>query len=159
MKICGCFALITFKKIPNDEVLRDDRIREKTEEGFQEYKVFHDADPIRSYTDMSLYGRLFCQFIALCYEEFLSRRIREAKAELSQIIATGVHSGTLGGKNLEAEIELLRWLNSMTIKEIFDQLDAYKDSELTIKASDNKRMGSALKRDSMFFELLGMKNE
>ena len=157
ISLCGCFALFSFKKIPNDEALREYRIREKTEESFKLDKVFNDANSTRSHNVVSLDGRLFCQFVALCYEEFLYQRLRDAKEEQSKKIEDGVSSGTLTGQALEAELGLLRWLNSTSVKKMFNQLDAYKDLELTVGTAKTKRKDSTLNRDAMFFKLLGIK--
>ena len=137
-----------FKKIPNDEALREYRIREKTEESFKLDKVFNDANSTRSHNVVSLDGRLFCQFVALCYEEFLYQRLRDAKEEQSKKIEDGVSSGTLTGQALEAELGLLRWLDSTSVKKMFNQLDAYKDLELTVGAAKSKRKDSILNMDT-----------
>ncbi len=159
LSLCGCFVIFSFKKMPNDEVLREYRMRERTEASFQIDKVFRDADTACLHADVSLDGRLFCQFVSLCYEAFLDQQLRDARARQSKIIADGVAAGTLTGQALEAEIELFRWLNSTSIKEIFHQLDAYKNLDLTLEPDKRERKDPTQNRDAMFFHLLGITSQ
>lgn len=156
LSLCGCYAAFGFKKMSNDEVLREYRMRERTEESFQIDRVFPDADTACLYEDVSLDGRLFCQFVGLCYEAFLAQRLRDAKAQQSKKREDGVSSGALTGQALEAEMELSRWLNSTSVKELFRQLDAYKNLDPTLEMDQRGEKDPTRNRDTMFFQLLGI---
>ncbi len=97
------------------EALENYMLREKTEECFRIDKQYNDAARTRSKKTFALEGRLFCQFVAMGYEQFLYGRIRHMKSILAIKTKYPTHDTS---KNLEVEKALLNWLNKMSLSKI-----------------------------------------
>ncbi len=116
----GCFVLITASPIDTFETLQKFRQREKVEEFYRLDKQNFDGNRTRVWYPDSLNGRFFCQFVALCYHEYLRRAIKDMKKGLA--IPNGEHAHDLK-ENMKAEKKLLGWLDKMSIALLFDWFD------------------------------------
>ena len=93
-----------------------------------------DSTRPRVWEATTLRGRMFAQFVALCYYEYLSNAIRNMKTLLGKTNGDPVH-GT--ATNLTAEKRLKSWLDNSPIYLIlqwFDTVESVKvSSKLTSK--------------------------
>ena len=81
-KHLGYFALVSNCEKDPFECLRKYRKRETIESFFESMKRRADGTRVRVWDTDTLRGRLFVQFIALCYYEYLSNEIRNMKKSL-----------------------------------------------------------------------------
>ena len=81
-KYHGYFALVSNKEKDPFECLRKYRKRETIESFFESEKQRADGTRARVWYTDTLRGRMFVQFISLCYYEYFSEEIRKLKAVL-----------------------------------------------------------------------------
>jgi transposase len=86
----GFFALVSNSEKDTFECLRKYRKRETIESFFESMKQRADGTRVRVWDTDTLRGRMFAQFVALCYYEYLSDEIRNMKKLL------GVKNGDPG---------------------------------------------------------------
>lgn len=85
-KYHGYFALVSNKEKDPFECLRKYRKRETIESFFESEKQRADGTRARVWYTDTLRGRMFVQFISLCYYEYFSEEIHELKAVLDSEI-------------------------------------------------------------------------
>lgn len=83
MKHYGQFCPVSNSRMDTFEALDSYMLREKTEEYYRIDKQYNDALRTRSKGTFALEGRLFCQFVAMGYEQFPYGRIRNMKLMLA----------------------------------------------------------------------------
>ena len=134
------------------------RLREKIEEAFKDTKNRFDGHRTRVWSDDTLQGRLFCQFVGLSYLYFIRSRFEQVVDKLEEIVTTRCRDAI---KIKEDEFKqyqgLLKWIKQHTIQQILEWLDCVERT--TFINSSGRSVGSisgATKRDSLFFELLGV---
>ncbi len=152
-KYNGVFVLVSNKEKDTFEALRKFRKREWIEDFFEEYKQRIGGKKHRVWDDLTLDGKKLVQFVALCYYEYFSRRIRELKAEL------GVKNGNREHDlktNLDKEKALKNWLDNTSIQEIFDWFDAVEKIDVTPPYAKQAWTAEVIARDKMFLEKLGV---
>lgn len=149
----GFFALVSNKEKETFECLRKYRKRETIESFFETEKQHADGTRIRVWDTDTLRGRMFVQFIALCYYEYYSNEIHRLKQLLGEPDGSAGHD-TKG--NFDAEKELKSWLQNTPI---YLQLQWFDTVETTTVSSElrNKRWSTEVTaRDSMFLDKLGI---
>ena len=77
------FALVSNCEKDSFECLRKYRRRGTIEFFFESGKQRTDGNRTRVWTSDALMGRMFVQFVALCYYEYLSEQIQEMKLTLA----------------------------------------------------------------------------
>ena len=149
-KYFGHFTLISNTPLGVFEALEYYRMRERIEELFQSEKENVDGRRPRLWYPDALRGRMFVQFVALCYRCFIVKKIKTVKAML------GEDDGKKTARQLELERKLLNWLNQRSLAQIFDWFDCLE--ETTVKTDVGVRRWSAesVARDRLFLELLGV---
>lgn len=153
MKYYGQFCLVSNKRMDTFEALDNYMLREKTEECFRVDKQYNDAVRTRSKGTFALEGRLFCQFVAMGYEQFLYDRIRHMKSILAIKTKDPVHDTS---KNLKAEKALLNWLNKMTLVKILDWFDVRQETTVDTKFGKKRWKTEIIERDKLFLKYLGV---
>ena len=103
--------------------------------------------------DLTLDGKKLIQFVALCYYEYFSRKIREMKSTLG--VKNGEHDHDLK-VNLDKEKALRNWLDNTSIQEIFDWFDAVEKVDVTTPYAKQVWTTEVIERDKMFLEKLGV---
>lgn len=98
-------------------------------------------------------GRLFCQFVAMGYEQFLYGRIRKMKSMLAVKTKDPVHDAS---KTLKAEKALLNWLNKMSLAKILDWFDARQETTVDTKFGRRRWQTEIIERDKLFLKYLGV---
>lgn len=149
----GFFALVSNKEKEPFECLRKYRKRETIESFFGTEKQHADGARIRVWDTDTLRGRMFVQFVALCYYEYYSNEIRRLKQSLGEPNGD-VNHDTKG--NLDDEKSLKSWLENTPI---YLQLQWFDTVENTTVSSElrNKRWSTEVTaRDSMFLSKLGI---
>lgn len=156
MKHYGQFCLVSNNKMDTFEALDNYILREKTEECFRVDKQYNDALRTRSKGTFALEGRLFCQFVAMGYEQFLYDRIRKMKSLLAVKTKDPTHDTS---KNLNAEKALLNWLNKMSLVKILDWFDARQETSVDTKFGRKRWKTEIVERDKLFLKYLGVTND
>lgn len=85
-KYHGYFALVSNCEKDQFECLRKYRRRETIEQFFEAGKQKTDGTRTRVWSSESLMGRMFVQFVALCYYEYFSEQLRQIKFKLEEDI-------------------------------------------------------------------------
>jgi len=154
-KHMGYFVLVSNSNKDSFECLEKYRKREWVENFFTSWGQNADGNRPRVWDSDTLRGKLFVQFISLCYYEFFSNRIREIKAELKEEIK----AATIGnGKKTDAKLSqsLLSWMEKKTNIQILQWFDMVE--EITVSSPlHNKRWNMEISaRDRLFLEKLGI---
>lgn len=153
MKHYGQFCLVSNSRMDTFEALDSYMLREKTEECYRIDKQYNDALRTRSKGTFALEGRLFCQFVAMGYEQFLYGRIRKMKSMLAVKTKAPVHDAS---KTLKAEKALLNWLNKMSLAKILDWFDARQETTVDTKFGRRRWQTEIIERDKLFLKYLGV---
>lgn len=153
MKYYGLFCLVSNSKMETFEALDNYILREKTEECFRVDKHYNDALRTRSKGMFALEGRLFCQFVAMGYEQFLYDKIRKMKSMLAIKTKDPMHDTS---KNLNAEKALLNWLNKTSMVKILDWFDARQETSVNTKFGRTRWTTEIIERDKLFLQYLGV---
>jgi len=153
-KYHGFFALVANKERDTFEALAKYRKRNTIESFFRGDKQTADGLRIRVWDADTLRGRMFVQFVAMCYYEFLSERLRQLKMVLGTTTGDEKHDTKAV---LEAERRLKAWIENTPIYlqlQWFDTVENVKVSSILT----NKRWTSEItSRDYMYLEKLGVK--
>jgi transposase len=152
-RFAGCFVLLSNTPLDIWDALQKYRRREKIEEHFRMDKQYVDGNRTRVWYPDSLNGRLFCQFVTLCYHEFLHRAISNLKKTLA--VKNG-HLAHDNATNLKEEKALLNWLNSMSIERLFAWFDCIEETTVNTNRGKIRWRTETIKRDQMFLSKLGV---
>ena len=155
-KYNGYFVLVSNKEKDKFKALRKYRKREWIEDFFEEYKQRIGGRKHRVWDDTTLDGKKLVQFVALCYYEYLSNKIRGLKAILG--VKNGDYSHDLK-QNLKKEKVLKAWLNSTSIQEILDWFDAIEKVDVSTEYAKQSWTTEVIERDKLFLKMLGIKME
>ena len=149
----GCFALTSNEKMDTFTALKEYRLRERTEEGFRLDKQYNDAHVTRSKKTPSLEGRLFCQFVAYGYENYLQNAVNKVKATLAVPSGDPEHDKA---DNMRKEKALLNWLNKMSIAKLMDWFDAVQETAVNTNFGKARWKTETIERDRLFLRKLGV---
>lgn len=153
-KYHGYFTLVSSSEKDTFEALMKYRKREYIENYFRSSKQHADSMRIRVWDADTLRGRMFVQFISLCYYEYLSESIRKMKLSLGVI--SGDHDHDLK-QNLDLEKKLKSWIDNTPIYLQLQWFDAIEGVEIS-SALQSKRWNTEItKRDNVYLEKLGVK--
>ena len=153
LKYAGYFVLVSNSPLDKFEALRNFRSREKVEEFYRVDKQYIDGNRTRMWYPNGLNGRFFCQFVTLCYYEYLSRAISQMKNTLA--IPNGDHDHDLQ-QNLKAEKKLLDWLKHTSIERIFAWFDCTEQTTVNTDMAHRRWQTEATSRDRLFLSKLGV---
>ncbi len=154
-KYHGYFTLVSSSEKDTFEALSKYRKREHIENYFRTSKQHADGTLIRVWDADTLRGRMFVQFIALCYYEYFSETIRKIKLSLG--IINGVHDHDLK-VNLDLEKKLKSWLHNTPIYLQLQWFDVIEGVEISSALKSKRWTTELTKRDAMYFEKLGLKS-
>ena len=153
IRYAGCFVLITASPIDTFDTLQKFRQREKVEEFYRLDKQNFDGNRTRVWYPDSLNGRFFCQFVALCYHEYLRKAIKDMKKKLA--IPNGDHVHDLK-ENMKAEKKLLDWLDKMSISRLFSWFDCIEATAVDTSMGRRRWQTESTSRDQLFLAKLGV---
>lgn len=149
----GFFALVSNKGKDTFECLRKYRKRETIESFFETGKQHADGNRIRMWDTDTLRGRMFVQFVALCYYEYYSNEIRKLKQLLGKPNGEAIHD-TKG--NLDDEKSLKSWLQNTPIYLQLQWFDTVENTSVSCELRNKRWSTEVTARDNMFLEKLGI---
>jgi transposase len=152
-KYHGYFALVSNCENDPFDCLRKYRKRETIESYFESMKQHADGARIRVWDTDTLRGRMFVQFVALCYYEYLSQEIHNMKSTLGIANGNPEHDTA---KNLALEKKLKCWLDDSSIYLILQWFDTVEGVEVSTKLTRKRWSTEITLRDKMFLEKLGI---
>jgi transposase len=153
-KYHGYFAIISNCEKEPFECLRIYRKREYVESCFGNFKRHTDGEKPRVWTTDSLRGRMFTQFVSLCYYEHLSEVIRKMIPTLGIKNGDPLHDAS---KALELEKKLKYWLQESSINTILQWFDTVESVSVSSKITEKRWATEITKRDKLFLDKLGVK--
>lgn len=139
-KYHGYFVLVSNKERDPFECLRKYRKRETIESFFEAEKQHADGTRARVWYTDTLRGRMFVQFVALCYYEYFSEEIRKLK----KILESEISSGRLGSSELKTAKKLSSWVNNTPLYLQLQWFDAVERVEISSKLRSRKRQNARL---------------
>ena len=149
----GFFALISNSEKDTFACLRKYRKRESIESFFESMKQRADGTRLRVWDSDTLRGRMFVQFVALCYYEYLSNEIRNMKPSLGIPNGNSEHDTAT---NLSLERKLKGWLDNTPIYLVLQWFDVVEGVKVSSKLTSKRWTTEITKRDKMFLDKLGV---
>ncbi len=153
----GFFVLLADQEKDAFRALEKYLSREPVKDFFQEEKEILNGKRLPVWTRETKQGRLFVQFVALCYQDYYMEKVAEMKKTLGRPTGDPGHDSK---ENLGAEQKLLRWLNSFSVRQQLAWFDALDIDTEEVKTGADARRWSAesVRRDQLFLRKLGMTN-
>ena len=149
----GYFALVSNCEKESFECLRKYRKRETIESFFESTKRHADGTRGRVWNTDTLRGRMFVQFIALCYYEYLSNTLRIMKESLAVKNGNPKHDAE---SNLKLERKLKGWLDDSPIYLVLQWFDTVEGVNVSSKLLSKRWTTEITQRDRMFLDKLGI---
>jgi len=149
----GYFALVSNCEKDPFECLRKYRKRETIESYFESMKQRADGARVRVWDTDTLRGRMFVQFVALCYYEYLSKEISNLKSTLGIANGNPLHDTA---KNLALENKLKRWLDDSSVYLVLQWFDTVEGVEVSTKLMRKRWSTEITLRDKMFLDKMGV---
>ncbi len=149
----GYFALVSNSEEEAFECLRKYRRRETIESFFESGKQRTDGARTRVWSTDVLRGRMFVQFVSLCYYEYLSEAIRQLKTGLAKENGDSEHD-TKG--NLAIEAKLKSWLDDTPAHLALQWFDTVEEVKVSTKLRNKRWTTEITQRDQMFLKKLGV---
>ena len=149
----GFFALVSNCEKDPFECLRKYRKRGTIESFFESMKQRTDGTRVRVWDADALRGRMFVQFVALSYYEYLSNEIRNMKEVLGKKNGYPEHDLK---KNLELERKLKSWLENSPLYLVLQWFDTVEGVKVSSKLLSKRWTTEITKRDQMFLDKLGV---
>jgi transposase len=149
----GYFTLVSNSEKDTFPALSKYRKRECIENYFRSLKQNVDGALVRVWDADTLRGRMFVQFIALCYYEFLSEEVRKAKLGLGDIV---------DGKSkqqIKLEKKLKSWLENTPVYLQLQWFDTIEGVNISSKLRSARWSTEITSRDELYLEKLGMAAE
>lgn len=149
----GFFALVSNKEKEPFECLRKYRKRETIESFFETGKQHADGARIRVWDTDTLRGRMFVQFVALCYYEYYSNEIRKLKQILGKPNGDADHD-TKGSLNDEKALK--SWLENTPVYLQLQWFDTVENTTVSSELRNRRWSTEVTARDRMFLNKLGI---
>jgi len=152
-KCNGMFALVATHVKDAGEALAIYRHREWVEDYFERFRQDCDGKVTRTGDPENPGGRLFVQFVAMCYLEELHNMVRDMKARLGEENGDPKHDTK---EVLDAERGLRSWLGKRSLHNTLRWFDAHETFEVSSDIRRKKWSTETTKRDRLFLRELGM---
>jgi transposase len=152
-KYFGYFALVSNCEKDPFKCLWKYRKRETIESFFESMKQRADGTRTRVWNSDTLRGRLFVQFVTLCYYEYLSNEIRKMKDSLGILNGDPKHDSAL---NMKLEKSLKAWLDNSPIYLVLQWFDTIEGVKVSSKLTAKRWSTEITARDKMFLDKLGV---
>jgi transposase len=152
-KYHGHFALVSNCEKDPFECLCKYRKRETIESYFESMKRRADGTRVRVWDMDTLRGRMFVQFVALCYYEYLSNEIRNIKKPLGVKNGDPQHDAE---SNLSLERKLRSWLNNFPTYLVLQWFDTVEGVKVSSKLLSKRWTTEITSRDRLFLEKMGV---
>lgn len=152
-KYHGYFALVSNCEKDPFECLCKYRQREMIEFFFESGKQKADGSRTRVWSSECLMGRMFVQFVALCYYEYLSEQLRQIKQALASKISDPKDETS---ETLKIKKKLLSWLKNTPVYLTLQWFDAVEEVKVSTKLLSKRWTTEITARDRLFLEELGV---
>ena len=116
-------------------------------------KLRADGTRLRVWDTDTLRGRMFVQFVALCYYEYLGNEIRNMKKVLGVMNGDLVHDAAA---NIKLEKKLKHWLDDSPIYLVLQWFDTIEGVKVSSKLASKRWTTEITSRDKLFLEKLGV---
>lgn len=154
-KYHGYFALVSNKEKDPFECLRKYRKRETIESFFEAEKQHADGTRARVWYTDTLRGRMFVQFISLCYYEYFSEEIRKLKT----VLDSEINSGGLKSEALKSTKKLRTWVNNTPLYLQLQWFDTVEQVEISTKLRNRRWNTEVTSCDALYLEKIGLYQE
>jgi hypothetical protein len=148
-KYHGYFAILSNSEKDTFTALSKYRKREYIEGYFRAAKQNADSTRIRVWNSNTLRGRMFVQFVSLCYYEYLSEMIRKLKLTLTT-------DTKLSSKQQKLEKKLKSWLENTPIYLQLQWFDTIEGIEISSALKSKRWSTEITQRDALYLEKLGV---
>jgi len=152
----GYFTLVSNSEKETFKALEKYRKREYVENYFRSAKQSVDSTRTRVWNADTLRGRMFVQFVALSYYEFLSEKIRKIKMELDKP-CDGFDARPKSRIKLEKKLK--SWLDNSPIYMQLQWFDAIEGVNISSKLKNARWSTEITSRDELYLEKLGMSSK
>ncbi len=150
-KYHGYFCIVSNKEKDCFEALRKYRSRETIESFFESDKQRADGTRTRVWGSDTLRGRMFVQFVSLCYYEYFSNQLRLMKSSL------GMRGGdTTTQHELEVEDKLKSWMNNTPVYLQLQWFDTVEEVKISSELRSKRWNTEVTERDRLYLTKLGM---
>ena len=152
-KYHGYFALVSNCEKDPFECLLKYRQRETIEFFFESGKQRADGNRTGVWSSECLMGRMFVQFVALCYYEYLSEQLRQIKQSLASEIANPENETS---ETLKIKKKLLSWMKNTPVYLTLQGFDAVEEVKVSTKLLSRRWTTELTARDRLFLSKLGI---
>ena len=149
-KYHGYFCIVSNKEKDCFEALRKYRSRETIESFFESGKQRADGTRTRVWGSDTLRGRMFVQFVALCYYEYFSNQLRMMKSAL------GSRDNDLTQHELDVEDKLKSWMNNTPVYLQLQWFDTVEEVKISSELRSKRWNTEVTERDRLYLTKLGM---
>lgn len=154
IKYHGYFVLVSNKEKDPFECLRKYRKRETIESFFEADKQHADGSRVRVWNTDTLRGRMFVQFVSLCYYEYFGEEIRKLKNALE----AEINSGDLNSTDLKTTKKLNSWVNNTPLYLQLQWFDAVESVEISSKLRNRRWNTEVTACDALYLQKIGLKS-
>ena len=148
----GYFVLVSNKEKDPFECLRKYRKRETIESFFEAEKQHADGTRTRVWDTDTLRGRMFVQFVSLCYYEYFSEKI----CKLKNLLDTEINSGDLNSTELKITKKLNSWIKNTPLYLQLQWFDAIESVEISGKLRSRRWNTEVTACDALYLQKLGV---
>lgn len=151
-KYHGYFVLVSNRERDCFECLKKYRRRETIESFFEAGKQHADGSRTRVWSADTLRGRMFVQFVSLCYYEYLSEQTRQIRSSLGKQGADDPRPKNI----IEAEEKLKRWMENTPLYLQLQWFDAIEEVKVSSELHAKRWSTEITSRDRLYLEKLGV---
>lgn len=151
-KYHGYFVLVSNKEKDPFECLKKYRKRETIESFFEAEKQHADGSRVRVWNSDTLRGRMFVQFVSLCYYEYYSEEIRRIKKELD----AEVDRGEANSQEMKIIRKLRTWVYNTPLYLQLQWFDTIENVEISTKLHNRRWNTEMTSCDALYLKMLGM---
>ena len=144
--------LVSNKEKDPFECLRKYRKRETIESFFEAEKQHADGTRARVWDTDTLRGRMFVQFVSLCYYEYFSEEIRKLK----KLLDTEINSGDLNSAELKITKKLNNWVKNTPLYLQLQWFDAVESVEISSKLRSRRWNTEVTACDALYLQKIGV---
>ena len=151
-KYHGYFALVANKEKDCFKALEKYRKREAIEDLFQAEKQQADGSRVRVWTPDTLRGRMFVQFVELCYFEYFAEKIRQLKKDLR----TQESDETLSSEEIKLIKKLRNWIENTPLYLQLQWFDTVEEVKVSSELHNRRWNTEVTARDRLYLNNLGV---
>ena len=148
----GYFVLVSNKEKDPFECLRKYRKRETIESFFKAEKQHADGARARVWDTDTLRGRMFVQFVSLCYYEYFSEEIRKLK----KLLESEINNGNLNSTDLKTTKKLNSWVSNTPLYLQLQWFDMVESVEISSKLRNRRWNTEITACDSLYLQKMGL---